>query len=466
MQIRAWQCCIPSRGFRVVSESSLKTQAVKHAKQVCAEPRRDIHVAVPWTLRHTSVGKCENAPFLLWARAQLLSPHISLLTCSTQSFCAVKLALGLNPNSKPFSPFATSGRSTPSTAAAAAASTQRSTIATITEVAHRITPRSHSEAAQQNLPSQGIVTGTLLSCQAGEASGDRDNGPGSGTAGGSTGIGESTESQVQRELGITVHADGLRSSVTPFAWDPAATPPGEIPSSKAEPQSSGEPLKPLQGGGSPETVKRPSPEVLVPPAMDAGDPSPARSTGEGSLSGKAMQEMEARSTVSICAQPPPVCAPSSSGQTPVHAPQSTQPAQQHVAAPPAQTGVLTAGQQGQLSPPAGAAQQAGSAPQVASPGRAQPLAQLPVPAGYSVQQHPPSALPGPAQQPAGSAAPAVPVRRMLLPRVPKPGGPSIATSQHVSLSGRSPDMHAGPFIFPTAWALSLAFTSMNQTRCW
>ena len=271
------------------------------------------------------------------------------------------------------------------------------------------------------------------------ASIDMNGDSGSSTAGRNTGRGESTESQVQRQLGLTVQAEGLHASVTPFAKDLTDKPPGESSCIKSEPQSGGEALKPLQGGNIPKMLKRPSPEVLVPPAMDAGGPLSEHPIGKEPLSGKATPEVGTGSTVSITALPFPVSATSSSGQAPVHASRLPQPVQQPVAAPPAQTGIWTAGQQGQLSMPAGAAQQAGSAPQAASPGRAQPHAQPPVPVGFSLQQQLPGALPGPAKQPADSAAPtvpapAVPVRRMLLPRVPRPAGPSITTSQPVSLS--------------------------------
>ena len=326
----------------------------------------------------------------------------------------------MNPNSKPFSPFATSGVSTPSTATAAAASTHISTIATITEAAQRISPR--SQAVQKSLPSQSILkqtnSGTVLSRQAGEASKASTD----GTAGSSTATGRSTESEVQRQLGITVHAEGFRASVTKYAEDLAKPPPGESAGSKAEPQTSGDTHRPLREVRSPRLYKRPAPEVS--PAATPGGPSPAQSSGQAS------PEKAAGSTVSTDALPSPVSALSSNVRVPVQVPQ---PAAQQP----------------------GAEQQASSTPQAASPGEVQSRAQPSVTSvsgsRASVQQHVPGALPGPAKQPASTAAPtvpapAVPPRRVPLPKLPrvplpKLGGSSLAPPRPVHLySGCSPDL--------------------------
>ncbi len=372
--------------------------------------------------------------------------------------------------------------STPSTATAAAASTQSSTIATITEAAQRISPR--SQAVQKTLPSQAILkqttSGTVQSRQAGEAS----KGSSSGTAGSSTGAGESTESQVQRQLGVTVHAEGFRASVTKYAEDLAKPPAGDSageaskdssngPQSgtagsstatgestlsevqrhlmanraamiechralinkppcesrgiSAEPQTSEDTHRPLREVMSPRLYKRPAPEVSIPPAVTTGGPSPAQSSGQPS------PEKESGAAVSADALPSPVSAQSSTVQVPVQAPQPPQPvAQQH-----------------------GSEQQASSTAQAGSPGRVQPQAQLPgtsVPGGSaSVQQQVPGALNGPTKQLAPAAAPivpgpAVPPRRVPLPKLPrvplpKLGGSTLAPPRPVYLpSGRSTNL--------------------------
>ena len=295
------------------------------------------------------------------------------------------------------------------------------------------------------------------------ASTERSNGPGSVTAGSSAAAGETTESQVQRQLGVTVHAEGFRASVTKFVEDSAKEPPGEVAGSKAEPQWSGKTLRPLQEGSIPQIVNRPSPEISIPPAINAGDPPSAHPTRQ------ATPDTEARSTVSTPALPAPVSVQSSRGQTPVQASQAPQLREQQPVAPPATTGLrllagqvlqehpelagggLTTGQQHQLGPPAAAAQQASSAPEAASPEQQQSQVQLPtmgVPGRRSsVQHNPAGALPDAAKQQAESSsptvtAPAIPVRRVPLPklsRVPKPAVPSSTSPQPVSLSGRSPD---------------------------
>ena len=330
----------------------------------------------------------------------------------------------MNPNSKPFSPFATSGVSTPSTATAAAASSQRSTIATITEAAQRISPR--SQATQKTLPSQAILkqtnSGTVQSRQAGEAFKDSSDGPGSATAGSSAATRESTESQVQRELGITVHAEGFRASVTKYAEDLEKPLPGQSAGSKAEPESPEVTHRPLRELTSPRLYKRPAPEVSVPPAVGAGGPSLAPSSEEAS------PEKEPGSTVSTDALPSPVStlssnvpipvqavsALSSNVQIPVQAPQPPQPEAQQP----------------------GAEQQASSSSQTASPGQVQS------------QVHLPGALPGPAKQLASVAAPtvpapAVPPRRVPLHKLPRVPLPKLghAPSRPVRFcSGHSPDL--------------------------
>ena len=379
--------------------------------------------------------------------------HVSHRVSETEIIhSAGKPAAGLNPKSKPFTPFIGSGRSTPGTATAAAASSQQSAAATIEGAAARLTPRNPSQATQQTVPFQAQ---TLL------ASEDRRDGPGSGIAGSSAAAGESTESQVQRRLGITVHAEGLHASVTKFVEGSAKGAPGHDPGSKAEPSPSGNTLNPLQEGSIP---KRSSSEVSVPPVVNGGDSAAADSFGQTTPGNGA------RCAVSSPALPPPVSVQSSNRRTPVQASQPPQPREQQPVAAPAKTGLrlpaeqvlqehpehagggLATGQQRQLGPPAGATPQASSAPQAAFPGHEQPPAQLLV-AGLaemssSVQQPPPGALPGAAVQQAESltptvAAPKVPVRRVplpKLPRVPKPVGASTTSPLPVSLSRCRPDV--------------------------
>ena len=62
---------------------------------------------------------------------------------------AAKLAVGLDPNSKPFMPFGGSGMSTPGTVVDATAPNQYATAATIMEAAQRLTPRTHSQVLQK-----------------------------------------------------------------------------------------------------------------------------------------------------------------------------------------------------------------------------------------------------------------------------------------------------------------------------
>ena len=61
---------------------------------------------------------------------------------------AAKLAVGLDPNSKPFTPFGGSGMSTPGTVVSAATPNQHITAATIMEAAERLAPRCHSQVLQ------------------------------------------------------------------------------------------------------------------------------------------------------------------------------------------------------------------------------------------------------------------------------------------------------------------------------
>jgi len=337
------------------------------------------------------------------------------------------------------------------------------------DVGYHLTLMLGLQATQKALPPQAPnntqrVLGLVQSWKASE---DRKDGPGTGTRtpGSSAATDESTESQVQSQVGVTVLADGLRTSVEHSAGKPAE----KLPAASSSAQQPGTILTPLQEAQISEISKRPTAEILrlaTLPSLNPKNPLLAHADVQAS----AGQASESTFTAAASASPGIESSPK---QSPVHQAQPPQLAEQQLddtAAEQSPGEPITTGQQGQVGTPAGSAQEASNAPQAAAAEQEHPQVQMTneesllrsssfllkhlSASSKTAEEIAKIAAPSPVAGPAGPtpvATPAAPIRRVLLPKVPmaklpKPAGRPVTPPQPVSTSAWSLKCHHRPFI--------------------